>query len=161
MLFGGRMKNCGTCKFWRYRPSYWQNACGCSKSPYIGIATLAGETCEYWSQKSLRNMNSPDTKLTTAFRRLRKLGYFAKQNWKCCQGCGCAAIPKDRSEKYVFYHSQDKEQLVEYGACYLSWDGDANEIVNVLELAGLIVEWEGTDNTRILVTDPDFKKDEK
>ena len=38
---------------------------------------------------------------------------------------------------------------------------NANEIVNVLELAGLIVEWEGTDNTRILVTDPDFKKDEK
>lgn len=91
-------------------------------------------------------------KLTNAFKELRKLGYFARQNWKCCQTCGWAEVPDDRSDRAVFYHAQDKATLDKQDYCYLAWDGDGQEIVAVLEKHNLIVNWNGSENTRIKVT---------
>jgi hypothetical protein len=91
-------------------------------------------------------------KIAKAFRTLRKLGYFARQNWMCCQGCGWAAVPDQ--DKVVFYHSQDREHFIETGNLYLSWSGDGEEIVKAFHEAGLCVKWDGDTGTRILVADP-------
>ena len=36
--------------------------------------------------------------LNNAFKELRKLGYFARQNFKCCQSCAWAAVPMDKAK---------------------------------------------------------------
>ena len=91
-------------------------------------------------------------KLTLAFKDLRKLGYFARQNFMCCQTCGWDAVPEGR-EKVVFYHAQDKATLDKRGYCYLAWSGNGNEIVATLRNRGLTAEWNGTDGNRIKVTE--------
>lgn len=90
------------------------------------------------------------SKITIAFRSLRKKGYFAKQNFMCCQSCGFAAVPEG-IEKVVFYHNQDKQRASKNGHVYMSWAGDGNEIVAELKAAGAVVEWDGSESTRILV----------
>jgi hypothetical protein len=94
--------------------------------------------------------------ITKAFAALRKAGYFAKQNWQCCQSCGFAAVPEGKTQ-IVFYHAQDRTTLNEQGKCYLSWSGDGKEITKILNENGVETEWDGNDNTRILITDPNFK----
>lgn len=91
-------------------------------------------------------------KISNAFRELRRLGYFARQNFMCCQTCGWAEVPEDKADKAVFYHHQDKERLDREGKLYLNWSGDGNLIKSVFEKCGLKVEWNGTDSTRIKVT---------
>ena len=91
------------------------------------------------------------TNLSEAFVQLRRDGYFARQNFMCCQSCGWAAIPETRHDKAVFYHAQDYRNY-KYGSdVYLSWDGDGEFIVNTLKNFGLEVEWDGDKYTRILV----------
>ena len=46
--------------------------------------------------------------LNQAFKELRKLGYFARQNFMCCQNCAWATVPMD-AKKVVFYHKQDAD----------------------------------------------------
>jgi hypothetical protein len=92
-----------------------------------------------------------ESKLTKAFRILRRNGYFARQNWKCCQNCGCYALPKDTTN-YVFYHKQDAEDLDEHGSCFLAWGGNGNLIVDVLQRCGIQTDWDGSDDSRIKVT---------
>lgn len=89
--------------------------------------------------------------LTQAFKDLRKLGYFARQNHKCCQSCGWASVPDDKAERAVFYHAQDKQRMVADREVYLAWAGNGEEIVNVIKATGLNVEWEGTSGRRIRV----------
>jgi len=50
-------------------------------------------------------------KITKAFKEIRKNGYFARQNFLCCQSCGWASIPEQKVEKAVFYHRQDNESF--------------------------------------------------
>src|SRR6478609_414586 len=38
------------------------------------------------------------TALTAGFQTLRARGYFAEQNWQCCQSCGVAAIPDEYTD---------------------------------------------------------------
>jgi hypothetical protein len=90
------------------------------------------------------------TSLNAGFAVLRKRGYFAKQNWYCCQTCGVDAVPDDEPD-YVFYHSQDAERLAERDAVHLSWGGDGHEIAKVFRDNGLAVDWDGTDGRRIHV----------
>ena len=52
--------------------------------------------------------------LNQAFKDLRKLGYFARQNFWCCQSCAWAAVPVN-VKKVVFYHKQDADELKETG----------------------------------------------
>jgi hypothetical protein len=89
-------------------------------------------------------------RLTKAFSILRKKGWFAKQNFWCCQSCGFAAIPEGTTN-CVFYHNQDKTRLNENNSTYLSYDGNTTELVEVLKNVGLEVEWDGNTNKRILV----------
>lgn len=92
------------------------------------------------------------TNLTKAFKELRKHGYFARQNFTCCQSCGWAEVPDDKGDKAVFYHNQDYQSYKEGGDLYLAWSGDGNLICSVLRENGLDVEWEGTPDVRIRVT---------
>lgn len=89
--------------------------------------------------------------LTKGFRELRKHGYWAKQNHTCCQSCGWAEVPDDKSEKVVFYHNQDNVHKVRNQPFYLSWSGDGNEIQNILRECGVETRWSGSQDTRIEV----------
>lgn len=93
-----------------------------------------------------------ETDITKAFRELRQLGYFAKQNHSCCAHCGHWEVPEDKRDKYVFYHMQDKEHLDKRGTCWLSWEGDGKEIVGILHKHNLSPEWNGDKDFRIKIT---------
>jgi hypothetical protein len=92
-----------------------------------------------------------NNKITSAFQELRKKGYFARQNWQCCQSCGWAAVPDGKKEKVVFYHNQDKDSLNSEGECFLAWRGEGNEIVEALTKHGIGVQWDKNPNTRIKI----------
>jgi hypothetical protein len=87
--------------------------------------------------------------LTNAFKELRKLGYFARQNFWCCQSCAGAAVPADKVKKVVFYHNQDNHDLRSTGECCLAWNGDAEEICKVLNKNGVKTTWDGESDHRI------------
>ena len=95
-------------------------------------------------------------KVRTAFKALRKKGYFARMNFWCCQSCGWAAIEEDKADKAVFYHNQDHVDAWDtdnnlQNKLYLCWAGDGKVITEVLTQHGLDVEWEGSDDKRIVV----------
>jgi hypothetical protein len=90
--------------------------------------------------------------LSKAFKALRKEGYFARQNFMCCQGCGWSAVPEGREEKVVFYHSQDASQMRKGEDFCLAWTGDGNEICRILNENGVETKWDGSKSTRIIVT---------
>ena len=71
--------------------------------------------------------------LTSAFKALRKEGYFARQNFWCCQSCGWASVPDGKGDKVVFYHNQDASDLRNNGRCHLAWSGDLDKITKILE----------------------------
>ncbi len=96
-------------------------------------------------------MEIEKTRITEAFKDLRKLGYFARQNFECCQTCGWSRVPENKQNRAVFYHNQDNNSLRTEGKCHLAWEGDGNEIVGVLNKHGIRTEWDGTDNKRILM----------
>ena len=67
-------------------------------------------------------------KLSIAFQKLEQAGYFARQNFWCCQTCGWDAVPDSHANKAVFYHHQDNEQLVEGGEAAI-FSGDGRSVV--------------------------------
>lgn len=91
-------------------------------------------------------------KLAAAFRNLRRDGYFARQNWMCCQNCGVHAVPAEY-ENFVFYHCQDADLLKEQNKTHLTWNGDGALIKQRCEDVGLHVVWDGTEGKRLLVSD--------
>lgn len=88
--------------------------------------------------------------LTQAFKELRKKGYFARQNYLCCQSCAWASLPTETT-KAVFYHQQDNDDLKENNSCYLAWIGNGREITDTLNKYGILTEWNGEENTRIRI----------
>lgn len=102
-------------------------------------------------------------KLTTGFANVRNRGYFARQNWSCCQTCGLAKLPNGISD-YVFYHKQDAARMhddesrilamVPKAGVYLCWGGDGEEIRKAFLEAGLAVTWNGSESQRIYVSLP-------
>jgi hypothetical protein len=93
-------------------------------------------------------------KVSGVLKTLSTRGYFAKGNWKCCQTCGCAAIPKGEEDKYVFYHGQDADAASDGYDLHLAFGTETchgHEIVALLKDAGLTVEWDGTMSQRICV----------
>ena len=91
------------------------------------------------------------TNLTNAFAELRKNGYFAKQNFMCCQSCAWAELSEKEAEKVVFYHNQDYRDLKGGDDLYLAWAGNGNYIAETLIKFGMHIDWDGTPNTRIVV----------
>jgi hypothetical protein len=90
--------------------------------------------------------------LNKAFRELRKAGYFARQNFWCCQSCGWSAVPEEKAHKVVFYHNQDMRRLQDRGSCHLCWAGNGKEICDILISNGVKVTWNGKDEERIEIT---------
>jgi hypothetical protein len=97
-------------------------------------------------------------RIRMAFNELRKTGWFARMNFHCCQTCGCYAVPKSYNNKFVFYHRQDAEAINDNGdlnedGMYMTHGegGNGTEIMEVLNKHGLNVEWNGNNDTRILV----------
>jgi hypothetical protein len=104
--------------------------------------------------------------LTEAFKKLRKAGLIAKQNWCCCQTCGIAAL-ENTTKDFVFYHKQDSDVLAQYKECHLTWGiGDVkncdkkkytvplgNKICEILNSCeGVRAEWDGNPDKRIKLT---------
>lgn len=89
-------------------------------------------------------------KLTKAFRAFRKAGYYARQNYWCCQTCAWADIPEAMTNNVVFYHHQDNEDIPT-GYVYLAWAGDGEFIVRTLNAAGLKASWAAINSSRIKV----------
>jgi hypothetical protein len=98
------------------------------------------------------------TNLTLAFSELRRLGYFARQNYQCCQSCAWGSIPEELAEKVVFYHNQDYYDFKQGHTFYLAWAGDGEAIVSVLQKWGLKVNWGGAENQRIGIAPSSIKK---
>lgn len=111
-------------------------------------------------------------KLTEAFHQLRKMGFLARQNFRCCQSCAsyelgeiASSMTDFKKSKYagtVFYHHQDNTGFNECGKMYLAFghyfdEDDAStesagrKILDVLKENGLNVEWDGSAHTRIKV----------
>ena len=89
-------------------------------------------------------------KLNRLFKALRKAGYFAKQNHACCNTCGWAEIPKEKSNKVVFYHKQDGNRFkIEKDRVMVSWSGDGTEICNIARKEGFVINWDGNTETKI------------
>jgi len=91
------------------------------------------------------------TNLSMAFAKLRKQGYFAKQNFMCCQSCGWAELSDEQAQKAVFYNNQDYRDFRNGGDIYLSWSGNGYEIKSTLESFGLRVDWDGESSKRIVI----------
>ena len=115
-------------------------------------------------------------RITDAFRALRTEGIIARQNFKCCMGCGSAAICSDIEAMpdakraavtgAVYYSHQDRtgaeNRRGEFSGLYISFgavpgaaDGSTAKIGERLATAlrsnGLTVEWDGSVGTRDLV----------
>jgi len=119
------------------------------------------------------------TKLTKAFKLLRKKGLIAKQNFSCCASCGTYELNEIGNEKgienngvypagFVFYHKQDYEDLTRSGYVHIRYAGFYNKkdklrkgslsdvkigktIVEVMNEIGLRTEWDGDPNRCIKV----------
>ena len=89
--------------------------------------------------------------LNKAFKALRKLGYFARQNFWCCQNCAWSALTDEQAKKAVFYHYQDWTDLKHSRSCCLACSGDGQEIIKVLNENGVHTEWDGSENKRIRI----------
>jgi hypothetical protein len=102
-------------------------------------------------------MTEFNKRLGKGFRNIRAQGYFARQNFWCCQTCGCHAVPDDKADAYVFYHEQDAGNLRQSQkegdnvGVYLSWAGDPLVIQKAFEDAGCAVRHNGLSNTRIWI----------
>ena len=114
--------------------------------------------------------------LTKAFARLRKQGIFARQNYWCCQSCGCASVGNDVRENpgkylgYVFYHGQDNERRRKNKDFYLAYgtvedspltaEKVAELVLENLAVHGIKAEWNGDTGTRIKIVqqqpEPEF-----
>lgn len=90
-------------------------------------------------------------KLNKALRELRKIGYEAKRHFWCCNSCGSADFFSRGVSKFVFMHQQAEEAFKKSGKAYFAWEGDGQEIVDVFEKNGLIVDWNGTEERKIVV----------
>ena len=80
--------------------------------------------------------------LAAAFLELERRGYRT--------GGGFRTLGDE--EDYVTYHLLDARTLRGTGQMYLSWQGNAAEILEVLNRHGLTPEWDESDRTRILIT---------
>lgn len=88
--------------------------------------------------------------ITEVFRLLRKQGFVARQNFMDTRSSAWAEIPEEK-ENVVFYTSQDKAHLKEYGELWLHWDGNGSLIRQAFQDAGAKVVWNGRRNKRIKV----------
>ena len=68
---------------------------------------------------------------------LRKHGYTARMNFRCCQSCAWYELGEaGKHERAVFWHNQDNKSFDRWGnlrgGMCLAWNGDRMEIARVL-----------------------------
>jgi hypothetical protein len=115
-------------------------------------------------------------RLDEAFVELDRNGIVARQNFTCCQTCGCAEISYEIEDTeafrpvrgYVFFHTQDTESAVRNGYLYLAFGsllGDeheskviANEVCETLKRHGLEPDWNGAVKTRICIREINWQR---
>jgi hypothetical protein len=96
-------------------------------------------------------------RLSNGFRQLRSRGFAARQNFACCNTCGHAEMEDGGHANYVFYHAQEADSLKDLEQegrsprVWLNWSGDAIEICRTFQRVGLLVEWNGDEDLKILV----------
>lgn len=99
---------------------------------------------------------SDKSRVGRAFRALKRLGYSTQAGKWCCGSCASSSFDHD---KFVFYHRQSMDAFDEFGdikdgaKLYLGHgqDGDGYEIMRALNDQGLIVQWDGSLNTTLMV----------
>ena len=111
------------------------------------------------------------TKIKQVFNKLEKDGYLARSNYLCCRNCADAALEDEAREMgekgkiikgIVHYNEQGEECLWENGFVYLCYralngTGDSStltkelgeHLVETLENAGTLVDWNGDPNRAI------------
>mgnify|MGYP003352491920 CR=1 FL=1 len=97
----------------------------------------------------MRKIKKPN--IDSAFKALKKAGYFAKQNLGMTISDGLFEVPDTHDEKYVFYHEQDNADLHAKGYCHVAWCGNGKEIVKIFKDNGVKTEWDRKDRTRIKI----------
>jgi hypothetical protein len=105
-------------------------------------------------------------RLTKAFTSLRKMGFIARQNFLCCQGCACSQLSvivanNPKVFGVLHYNKQEGERLRNYGSVMLSFDAKSEKeedakfvgkiIFETLKLFGLLVSWNGCTDEKIKV----------
>lgn len=112
---------------------------------------------QHTSRKPKKQKTSDKDRIEQAFMVLRHRGWFARADWKCCQTCGCAAVPEGQSEHYIFYHHQDAEAFqrnrLRAGGMWLAHSGthESYELVEALRNVGLEAYWDGSVMSRVWV----------
>ena len=113
----------------------------------------------------------PETKskISAAFRKLRKHGLLCKQDFLCCSSCATSeldslfkAAAEGTYKGAVYYHNQDLERFNEGGKMTLRYvsENDLDETTKQIgdlvayrcKAAGLTVVWNGKVNTAIEVS---------
>lgn len=109
-------------------------------------------------------------RLTEAFAELDQSGIVAREHFACCQRCGTTEIwdeadPEDRG--YVFFHMQDTQNAHD-GVLYLAYGSRSDlpedtvavghDVVKTLQAHGLQTAWDGSERTRIRITDLEWRK---
>lgn len=122
------------------------------KAPY-----QASDTADKSASQTAITVNHRNL-IASAFRDLRNIGFIAKANFMCCQGCGWADIRNsggNEGSNIVFYHKQDGERFDRNGSLresiYIAHQGDTMKAVDALRLKGLIVQWDGKREHRIKI----------
>jgi hypothetical protein len=94
--------------------------------------------------------------LNEVFKDLRKAGFIARQNYKCCQSCAWAGMETEYNATddtpVVFYHNQDADAIEDKTitrTLYLAWQGDGGKVREIVEKHGFNVDWDGTEGMRI------------
>lgn len=109
-------------------------------------------------------------RIAAAFVELDQSGIIAREHFSCCQRCGTAEIWDEAdltARGYVFFHIQDTETAGD-GVLYLAYGSRSNqpedtvavghEVVNTLQAQGLRTAWNGSESTRIQITDLEWQK---
>ena len=115
-------------------------------------------------------------RLLAVFKELRREGFLARANFKCCQTCAGYALAREAAELLkkkgkeirgvVFWHRQDEDDLRHRGYVWLAYGRVHTKefgplglptvevgriLCKKLEKYGLVYEWDGNPNTRIRV----------
>jgi hypothetical protein len=105
------------------------------------------------------------------FRRLQSAGLIARMNWRCCLGCGTAAMWTELRKQpqacgWAFFHRQDAAHYRKSGRLYVAYGARpgcspdtaarvGQFVQRVFRDCGFAVEWDGSPESRILARVPD------
>lgn len=121
-------------------------------------------------QRRWPDVTDPD-RLERAFAVLDGRGITAREHFTCCRSCGTGEIHaegRDDARGFVFFHMQGTESAAAGHGLTLYYGGFddsaettaavGREVTAVLGDAGLTVEWDGSPDRAIELTDLDWRK---